>query len=198
MNNPAPVSSFHILQQQAALMQQGENGIQVITTSASGSTVPSITAGLISSHSHHHASAESATNGIVHSGPILGLSSAVVDGLLNSASAATTTTMDHCNLSGGFHDGLAADVAFDNDEDYIDDAEELDSLEGAAFQSRMQPDEMSPEEVTAFPDVCEQHSLIPVYHFIRNSILKFWYQRPKVRTLKEEYILSNILFSVSN
>lgn len=71
----------------------------------------------------------------------------------------------------------------DGDEEvdcFIDNDMDLNSLEGAANQSRLEHDKMSNEEMEAFPDVLENTSLIPIYLHVRNSILKFWLTNPKV------------------
>lgn len=99
------------------------------------------------------------------------------------------STIDHCNQLGGFHDGMivASDgIAMDNDEEYTDDSSEYETLDGAAYQSRMSPDKMMEDEIKAFPDVIEHPGLIPIYLHIRNSILMYWYQNPKTQLLLEE------------
>lgn len=74
------------------------------------------------------------------------------------------------------------DVPNDEDQEQFFDQydAELSTLDGASFQSRLSPDKMSPEEISAFPDLVENTSLIPIFLHIRNSILKFWLIEPKV------------------
>lgn len=67
---------------------------------------------------------------------------------------------------------------------FIDNDSDLNTLEGAANQSRLEHDKLSQEEMNAFPDVLENTSSIPIYLHIRNSILKYWLTNPRVSFLK--------------
>ena len=188
-NHPKPemnTSSFFILQQQAALAKAAEQ--QQSATVAEGSTSSVVVPNTESNPAvvvPNGSSSSSATllppgSTFGSSTPNPSTSTTAINNALFNNPVLSPGSLDHCNQQGGFHDGLM-DVVIDMDEDYIDDVSELNSLEGAAFQSRMDPQKMSPEEVKAFPDVLEQqNNLIPMYLYIRNSILKLWYQKPQV------------------
>nr|CAB3258319.1 lysine-specific histone demethylase 1A [Phallusia mammillata] len=69
----------------------------------------------------------------------------------------------------------------------MDDLEtEALGLEGAAFQSRLPPNELSPEEKSLFPDVDKgSPDILKHFLFIRNRILQLWLDNPKVELIYE-------------
>lgn len=100
-----------------------------------------------------------------------------------SAAGGQPPTVDHCNRTEGFHDGLRPlPLNYDTEEDFVSDSAELEKLENCAFQSRLPMDAMNEEEVLGFRDMLDEQDaeFLPLYLLLRNSILRLWYRNPKV------------------
>lgn len=67
-----------------------------------------------------------------------------------------------------------------DDPDDSDAREDPTGLEGAAFQSRLPFDKMSPQEAQAFPDIASGSTQsVKVFLYIRNRLLQLWLDYPK-------------------
>lgn len=68
-----------------------------------------------------------------------------------------------------------------------DGEEDPTGLEGAAFQSRLPCDKMTPQEAQAFPDIVSPAS-VKVFLYIRNRVLQLWLENPKTQLSLESTI----------
>ncbi|RWS12458.1 Lysine-specific histone demethylase 1A-like protein [Dinothrombium tinctorium] len=68
-------------------------------------------------------------------------------------------------------------------------SEDPSGLEGAAFQSRLPYDKMTPQEAQAFPDISSgSSSSVKVFLYIRNRLLQLWLEKPKQELIFENAI----------